>query len=84
MAVTDWIGGLQATLWTDIDEAPRPIAHKALKQRREQMIGDALHLAYDVEHWNRINPNERPIQMPLDFTDDVAEKMMTDQEEKAA
>jgi len=84
MAVTNWVGGEQSTFWTDIDEAPRPIAHKALKQRREQMIGDALHLSYDVEHWNRINPSEKPIQMPLDFTDDVAERMMTDQEDKAA
>jgi hypothetical protein len=79
MAVTDYINGQQSTLWTDIDEASRPIAHKALKQRRNQMIGDAVHLAYDVEHWNRVNPGEMPIQMPLDFTDDVAEHMAADE-----
>lgn len=84
MAVTDWIGGHQTTFWTDIDEAPRAVAHKALKQRRNQMIGDALHLAYDVEHWNRVNPKEPPIQMPLDFTDDVAEHMAAEEGEKAA
>ncbi len=84
MAVTQWIGGQQSTLWTDIDEAPRPVAHKALKQRREQMVGDALHLSYDVEHWNRVNPTELPIQMPLDFTDDVAERMAMDQDGQQA
>lgn len=84
MAVTEWPNGQQATFWTDIDEATRPVAHKALKQRREQMVGDALHLAYDVEHWNQVNPNEKPIQMPLDFTDDVAERMATDQGQEAA
>lgn len=84
MAVTNYVGGQQSTFWTDIDEAPRHVAHKALKQRREQMVGDALHLTYDAEHWNRVNPNEPPIQMPLNFTDDVAERMMTDQDDKAA
>ena len=72
LAVTTWNGpGDQLTLWTDIDEAPRHVAHKSLIQRREQMVGDACSLAFDAEHWNRINPNDEPITLPLDFTDDV-------------
>ena len=44
---------------------------KSLINRRQQMVGDALQLDLDAEHWNNINPNEVPIQLPLDFTDDV-------------
>lgn len=72
LAVTTWQGSVQMTLWTDIDVAPRLIAHRSFQQRREQMIGDAVQLTFDVMHWNRINEEkEMPIEMPMDFTDDV-------------
>lgn len=71
LAVTTWQGPQQLTLWTDIDVAPRKFAHKSFQQRREQMVGDAVQLTFDVMHWNRVNPTEEPIQMPMDFTDDV-------------
>jgi hypothetical protein len=61
----------QMTLWHTLDHAPRRIAHKGLMQRREQMVGDAVSLADDAEHWNRINPTDNPIQIPLDFEFDV-------------
>ena len=35
------------------------------------MIGDGLQLTLDADHWNRIHPAEKPIQIPLDFHDDV-------------
>ena len=63
--------GQQRTLWDDIDMAPRSFAHKSFVQRREQMVGDAVQLTFDVMHWNRINESEEPIEMPMDFTDDV-------------
>lgn len=71
LAVTTWQGSQQMTLWTDIDLAPRKVAHKSFQQRREQMVGDAVQLTFDVMHWNRVNESEEPIQMPMDFTDDV-------------
>ena len=71
LAVTTWQGAEQLTLWTDTDEAPRRIAHKSYFQRREQMIGDAVQLSFDVEHWNRVNPNDQPIIVPMDFAPDV-------------
>lgn len=63
--------------WFDIDEAP-PRKHmlKSLKQRRDQMIGDGLQLTFDADHWNNTNPLEAPIVIPLDFTDDVAERKL--------
>lgn len=61
----------QLTIWIDIDEATRPQIHKSLIQRREQMVGDGLQLTLDAEHWNRMHPDQEPIQMPLDLGPDV-------------
>jgi hypothetical protein len=58
-------------LWVDIDEAPREPMQKSLVMRREQMVGDAVQLTFDMEHWNRVNPAEEPIVLPMDFTPDV-------------
>lgn len=71
LAVTTWQGSQQITLWTDIDVAPRNIAHRSFQQRREQMVGDAVQLTFDVLHWNRVNEAEEPIGMEMDFNDDV-------------
>lgn len=85
LAVTTWHGSNQMTLWTDIDEAPRHIAHKSFIQRREQMVGDAVQLTFDAMHWNRVNQNEEPIVMPMDFTDDVKWRINApDQDTEAA
>lgn len=35
------------------------------------MVGDGVQLTFDVMHWNRVNETETPIDMPMDFTDDV-------------
>lgn len=70
-AVTDRSDGKQLTFWHTLDDAPRFIAHKGLMQRREQMVGDAVSLADDAMHWNRVHPKEDPIQIPLDFEFDV-------------
>lgn len=64
-------GGDQINLWVDIDEAPRLPMLKSLVNRREQMVGDGLQLTLDADHWNRINPQEEPIVMDMDFTDDI-------------
>ena len=59
-------------LWFDLDEIEeRPKVVKSLTGRRQQMVGDALQLALDADHWNNVHSNEEPIQIPMDFTDDV-------------
>jgi hypothetical protein len=68
---TKTTNGAQLTFWIDIDEAPRKLIHKSLIQRREQMVGDAVQLSFDAEHWNTAHPKEEPIVIPLDFTPDV-------------
>lgn len=85
LAVTTWQGQIQTTLWTDIDVAPRHVAHKSFQQRREQVVGDVVQLTFDVMHWNRVNEIEEPIDMPVDFTDDVLWKINgPDESEEAA
>ena len=55
---------------------------KSLVQRREQMVGDGLQLTLDALHWNSIHPSEEPINLPLDFTDDVEWRINAPDEEK--
>lgn len=71
LAVSEWHGQTQTVLWTDIDVAPRPIAHKALSQYRDQMVGEAVQLKLTADHWNRVNATEQPIEPELDFGPDV-------------
>jgi hypothetical protein len=84
-AVTTAYGAKQLTLWVDIDEAPRKPMLKSLVQRREQMVGDGLQLTLDAMHWNSIHPNEEPLKLPLDLTDDVDWRLNApDEGEKAS
>ena len=77
--------GQLSFVWVDIDTAPRQPMFKSLMQRREQMVGDALQLSLDADHWNSIHPAEEPIKPPLDFADDVEwRKNAPDDEEDAA
>lgn len=77
LAVNTWKSGDQMTLWSDIDEAPRKFSQKSFVQRREQMVGDGFQLTLDVTHWNRVNKTEDPITMPMDFTDDIEERLLS-------
>ena len=63
--------GEQTHLWVDMDEAPRDRMFPSLQNRREQMVGDAVQLTFDAEHWNRMNPDQEPIVIELDFGPDV-------------
>ena len=64
-------GTQQYHFWVDIDEAPRKPVVKSFMNRREQMVGDGLQLTFDKDHWNSIHSNEEPIEVPMDFTDDI-------------
>ncbi len=79
-------GNIQLTFWIDIDEATRKQMHKSLINRREQMIGDGLQLTLDADHWNSIHEDEDPIQIPMDFTEDIEERKSapSDEEREAA
>jgi len=63
--------GKQLALWIDTDDATRSQMVLAMGKYREQMIGEAVIGTNTVEHWNRINPKEEPVQFPLDFADET-------------
>ena len=62
----------QGTLWFDIDNAkvPRKYMHKSAIMRRDQMVGDALQLTLDLDHWHRTHADEERIDIPLDLQPD--------------
>ena len=70
--------GQVSFVFIDIDDATRPQMHRSLNRRREQMVGDAVHLIYDVDRWNSQHPELEPIQMELDFGPDVEWRKATD------
>lgn len=58
---------------------------KSAKVRVEQMIDDGVRIAYDVDHWNRINPGQEQIEIDFNLTDPIAwRKAAPDEDEKAA
>jgi hypothetical protein len=67
--------GRNLTLWADIDDdsAPRSHFEGAFAQRRQQIVGDCLQLKTDVDVYNDRNKHVEPIQIILDFTQDVEE-----------
>jgi len=66
-------GGEQYSLWFDIDDSDttRKKMEINITQRRESMVGDALQLKRDADHWNRVNSEEEPLEPQLDLTFDV-------------
>ncbi len=66
--------GVQLTIWGVLGYAPHTHMQRAFTQRREQVIGDLVQLAVDVEVYNEQIPEDKHIQLVLDFADDVAER----------
>lgn len=66
--------GVQYTMWAILQSAPRAHMQKAFIQRREQVVGDLVQLATDVEVYNDMHKDAEPIQLVLDFTHDVEER----------
>lgn len=74
--------GIQFTLWADLETAPRDHMLKAFQQRRQQVVGDCFQLRTDVDVYNDKHPEWAPIQLVLDFTDDVAELQAAKSDDK--
>jgi hypothetical protein len=68
-------GGVQSTIWGVLGYADHAHMANSFAQRREQIVSDCCQLKADVDHYNDIRGEEdAPIQLVLDFTDDVAER----------
>lgn len=69
------IGGVQLSLWADIDlNASRSFMEKSIAQRRRGVADDCFQMKMDVDHFNEVNSDKAPIPLVLDFTDDVLER----------
>ena len=66
-------GGIQSTLWDDIRTADPNHMRIAFQQRRQQIVGDCKQLKTDVDSYNENRNPDRPIQLELNFTEDIAE-----------
>jgi hypothetical protein len=68
--------GVQYTFWGALGFAPHSHMEKAFAQRRDQIVGDCVQLKTDVDVYNDMNRGNCPeIQLVLDFTDDVTERL---------
>lgn len=67
------VGGVQLTLWADIDSAPRVFMEESFAQRRKGIVSDCFQIKQDVDHFNVEHSGGAEIPMILDFSDDVAE-----------
>jgi hypothetical protein len=68
-------GGVQYTFWAMMGSAPHDHMERAFAQRREQIISDCVQFKTDVDAYNDMS-SQAPIQMILDFTEDVAERQV--------
>lgn len=75
--------GVQYTFWGTLGHSPHEHMEKAFAQRREQITGDCVQLKTDVDVYNDLNRGKRPeIQLVLDFSDDVAERQISESTKK--
>ncbi len=74
-AVTVTKGGVQYTFWARMGFAPRAHMRKAFALRREGIVSDCIQLKTDIDVYNDMNKNEELIQLVLNFTHDVEERM---------
>jgi hypothetical protein len=56
----------------------------ALQQRRQQIVGDCYQLKMDTDSYNENRNPGPPIQLDLDFRDDVAEREALQKQDDAA
>ena len=68
-------GGVQYTFWARLGVAPKEHMMLAFYQRREQIVSDCVQLKIDVDVYNDSDQGSEPIQLVLDFKDDVAERL---------
>jgi hypothetical protein len=75
--------GVQYTFWATMGFAPHDHMERAFAQRREQIISDCVQLKTDVDAYNDMS-KESPIQLVLDFTEDVEERQVIVRPRRAA
>jgi hypothetical protein len=68
------VGGVQLSLWGDIDKVSRSFFEESVQQRRKGLVDTGYQMKMDVDHFNEYRSPEAPISLVLDLTDDVADR----------
>jgi hypothetical protein len=65
--------GQMSFVFVDTDKATREEMEKSIVMRVGGMVDDGVRLTYDIEHWNRVNRSELPLDVKenLDLRDQV-------------
>jgi hypothetical protein len=66
-------GGAQYSLWQDARTATHEHMTSAFAVRRNGVVGDLKQLKTDADWYNRCRDGHPPVQVVLDFTQDIAE-----------
>lgn len=60
-------------VWADIDDAPHSHVVKSIQQERRSIASDCYALVMKADHYNDAHPDRDPIQIHLNFEEDVEE-----------
>ena len=71
------LGGEQLVFWADGLSTTREHMELSFQQKREGIVHDCVQLKNDVDSHNDAHPSNPPIQLILDFNDDVKELLST-------
>lgn len=75
-------GGVQYSFWASLGYASHAHMQKSFTQRRELIINDCVQLKVDIDVYNETSLTDEPIQLVLDFGDDVAERLVMMEENR--
>jgi len=64
----------QLVLWADIALASPQFMQQSIQQRREAIADDCWQLTQDLDSYNQYHNPAEPLQVLLDFTEDVEER----------
>ena len=64
----------QLVLWADIELASPQFMEQSGQQRRESIADDCWQLKQDLDSYNQFHNPAEPLQVLLDFTEDVEER----------
>ena len=64
----------QLVLWVDIDLASPQFMQQSMQQRREAIADDCWQLKQDLDSYNQFHNPAEPLQVLLDFREDVEER----------
>jgi hypothetical protein len=71
--VKKYVNGKQVTIWDGMDTAEYDFMCRAFQQRRQSIVADCHQLKTDVDSYNDRKPDQPPIQMIFEFTNDLLE-----------